>query len=162
MAGRMRVLSQRSQNFSLGGKWTTNRKPRRGDWTINERIWWGDWTTNESARCRKYEQSASSLLQGGWKGEIYRSISLLGNRQGQQPLQTTKDKLEAYKRCIDFNELPQTFKDAVTVALEVHVQYLWIDSLCIIQDDSEDWVKESRKMEQVFSLAYCTISANFC
>jgi len=75
------------------------------------------------------------------------------------PLRTTKDKLEDYKQHIESSELPQTFLDAVTVAREIDVQYLWIDSLCIIQDDSGDWEKESQKMEQVFSSAYCTISA---
>ena len=82
-----------------------------------------------------------------------------GTDQEQLPLQTTPDKLEAYKRRIDPNELPRTFLDAVTVAREIDVQYLWIDSLCIIQGDDKDWEEESKKMEQVFSFAYCTISA---
>jgi len=40
------------------------------------------------------------------------------------------------------------------------VQYLWIDSLCIIQDDGDDWERESKLMEQVYSSAYVTIAAS--
>jgi hypothetical protein len=97
------------------------------------------------------------------KGERGKYIALShcwGTDQEQQPLQTTKNELEIYQQGIDFNELPKTFKNAVTVAREIKVQYLWIDSLCIIQGkNSEDWETESQKMEQVFSSAYCTISA---
>jgi hypothetical protein len=97
------------------------------------------------------------------KGERGKYIALShcwGTDQEQQPLQTTKNELEIYQQGIDFNELPKTFKNAVTVAREIKVQYLWIDSLCIIQDkNSEDWETESQKMEQVFSSAYCTIAA---
>ncbi len=48
------------------------------------------------------------------------------------------------------------FRDAVTVTRGLGIKYIWIDSLCIIQDDDEDWENESRRMEQVFSAAYCT------
>jgi hypothetical protein len=61
----------------------------------------------------------------------------------------------------DVGILPQTFQDAVTVTRKLGKQYLWIDSLCIIQydDDYEDWKKECKKMESVFRNAYCTIAA---
>ncbi|KPA35248.1 heterokaryon incompatibility [Fusarium langsethiae] len=39
------------------------------------------------------------------------------------------------------------------------LQYLWIDSLCIIQGDEEDWKRESKRMEKVYASAYCTIAA---
>lgn len=59
------------------------------------------------------------------------------------------------------SELPKTFQDAVKVTRELGVLYLWIDSLCIIQygDGGEDWKRESGRMENVFSYAYCTIAA---
>jgi hypothetical protein len=63
---------------------------------------------------------------------------------------------------INFNEMPKTFRDAVTVTrgLEsLNVHYLWIDSLCIIQDNMEDWAWESRRMRDVYNGAYCTIAA---
>ncbi|KAK2028969.1 heterokaryon incompatibility protein [Colletotrichum zoysiae] len=60
---------------------------------------------------------------------------------------------------IGFDRLPKTFRDAIMVTRGLGIEYIWIDTLCIIQDDANDWVKESSKMETVFSAAYCTLSA---
>lgn len=57
------------------------------------------------------------------------------------------------------NDLPKTFQDAIEVTRKLGVQYLWIDSLCIIQGQDGDWKRESGRMESVFSSAYCTIAA---
>ena len=51
-------------------------------------------------------------------------------------------------------------QDAVTVTRGLGERFLWIDSLCIIQDDADDWNIESKKMETVFGSAYCTIAAS--
>ncbi|KAH6894606.1 hypothetical protein B0T10DRAFT_456832 [Thelonectria olida] len=61
---------------------------------------------------------------------------------------------------IPLDELPATFKDAVKVTRELGVQYLWIDSLCIIQGDDGDFKDEAKHMETVFSFAYCVIAAS--
>jgi hypothetical protein len=45
------------------------------------------------------------------------------------------------------------------VTRELGIEYLWIDSLCIIQWNAEDWKREACRMEDVFALAYCTIAA---
>jgi len=59
-----------------------------------------------------------------------------------------------------FSNLPKTFQDAVLVTRELGKQYLWIDSLCIIQGDESDWDRESKRMQDVFASAYCTIAAS--
>ncbi|KAK2599937.1 hypothetical protein QQS21_005321 [Conoideocrella luteorostrata] len=59
----------------------------------------------------------------------------------------------------DIDKLPQAFKDAIHVTRRLQKRYLWIDSLCIVQDDESDWELESRRMEAVFDNAYCTIAA---
>lgn len=56
-------------------------------------------------------------------------------------------------------ELPQTFRDAIKVTVELGIPYLWIDSLCIIQDNSNDWEQESGRMGSVYQHAFCTIAA---
>lgn len=55
---------------------------------------------------------------------------------------------------------PKTFRDAIEITRALEIPYLWIDSLCIVQDDQEDWKIESRLMEQVYSNAYVTIAAS--
>jgi hypothetical protein len=74
---------------------------------------------------------------------------------------TTKDNIDQRLSDFDISDLPKTFQDAIKVARELHVSYLWIDSICIIQagDDAMDWESESKHMESVYSSAYCTIAA---
>lgn len=63
-------------------------------------------------------------------------------------------------KSIPFRRLPKSFRDAVTVTREIEVQYLWIDSICIIQGDDGDWATESQKMGDVFGSAYCNLAAS--
>ncbi|KAI0858191.1 hypothetical protein F4860DRAFT_505517 [Xylaria cubensis] len=71
-----------------------------------------------------------------------------------------KSNIEELKQGIKIASLPRTFQDAVRIAYGLGLKYLWIDSLCIIQDDPFDWETESKLMEHVFSSAYCTIAAS--
>ena len=59
------------------------------------------------------------------------------------------------------SDLPQLYKDAVSVTRKLGVRYLWIDSLCIIQegDQHADWVKEVKTMDKVYANSYCNIAA---
>lgn len=47
-------------------------------------------------------------------------------------------------------DLPTSYKEALLVARKFDIQYLWIDSLCIIQDSPEDWLREASMMGQVY------------
>jgi hypothetical protein len=73
---------------------------------------------------------------------------------------TYTTNFEELKQNIDIKNLPKTYQDAIRITRSLGVQYLWIDSLCIIQDDPDDWEQESKLMEQVFSSAYCTLAAS--
>lgn len=80
---------------------------------------------------------------------------------GPEPdfLVTNSDNLQDHMKSISLDDLPQNFKDAVEVATRLGLQYLWIDSLCIVQDDDNDWRKQSAKMKDVFENAFLTIAA---
>ncbi|RSM19666.1 hypothetical protein CDV31_001553 [Fusarium ambrosium] len=75
------------------------------------------------------------------------------------PLKTTKSTFDEFCRGIPLNKFPQTFKDAIVVCQKLQIRYLWIDSLCIIQDDEDDWAVQSPKMSDVYQNAYITIAA---
>lgn len=60
---------------------------------------------------------------------------------------------------IDASELPQTLRDAIKLTKDIGLDYLWIDSLCIVQDDPADVSGELSKMADIYSGAYVTISA---
>jgi hypothetical protein len=76
-----------------------------------------------------------------------------------QNLTLTSDNLADLLKCIPLEDLPQTLRDAVSIARELGIPHLWIDSLCIIQDSREDWQNESAKMSSVYSNAFLTIQA---
>lgn len=57
-------------------------------------------------------------------------------------------------------ELPQTFIDATEVAKSLGIYYIWVDCLCIVQDDDDDWKEESSKMGSVYARAACNLAAS--
>jgi Heterokaryon incompatibility protein (HET) len=72
---------------------------------------------------------------------------------------TTSASMAARKRGLQIEELPKTFQDAVKIARRFGIRYLWIDSLCICQDDVDDWAHESANMAAIYSNAHLTIAA---
>lgn len=76
------------------------------------------------------------------------------------PLTTTLATLETRKSGIALQELPLTFQHAVIVARQLEIPFLWIDSLCIIQDSTQDWLNESVRMQEVYTNALLNISAD--
>ena len=63
-----------------------------------------------------------------------------------KPLKLNKDNEPSMLESLTLSQLPLTFRDAVHVTRQLGFRYLWIDSLCIIQDSQEDWEIESAKM----------------
>lgn len=74
---------------------------------------------------------------------------------------TTVENLAQNKAKIPWDRLPLTFQDAAAFTLSLGIRYLWIDSICIIQEDEEDWQRESGKMYAVYKNSYLTLAALF-
>jgi hypothetical protein len=73
---------------------------------------------------------------------------------------TTSKNIDDLRNSIELESMPVVIQDAVKVARELNIRYLWIDALCIIQDSTEDWAKESLKMGKIYQNAYLTIVAS--
>jgi hypothetical protein len=78
---------------------------------------------------------------------------------GPQAIETIKSNIDGYKVQIPFDGLPQTIKDAIFCTHKIGLKYLWVDSLCIIQDSKEDKQREIDQMSRIYSHAHITISA---
>ncbi|ORY17235.1 heterokaryon incompatibility protein-domain-containing protein [Clohesyomyces aquaticus] len=72
---------------------------------------------------------------------------------------TTKATLEKHRKGLQYRSLPQTIRDAIDMTREIGLEYLWVDALCIVQDDNNDWKQEAKKMGQIYERAYLTIAA---
>lgn len=51
------------------------------------------------------------------------------------------------------------FADTCALALALGIKYVWIDTLCIIQDDADDWDREGVKMASYYQQAWVTVAA---
>lgn len=76
-----------------------------------------------------------------------------------QPIKTTIESLVKYKKEIPWARLSKTFQDAVIFTQKLGIQYLWIDSLCILQDSEMDWREQSNKMCEIYEGAFLTLFA---
>lgn len=75
------------------------------------------------------------------------------------PLKATKGNWKKLSHEIPFEVLPPLFQDAIIITRQLGMRYIWIDSLCIIQDSTRDWETESSKMGSIYQDSYVTISA---
>ncbi|EPE31279.1 hypothetical protein GLAREA_12582 [Glarea lozoyensis ATCC 20868] len=76
-----------------------------------------------------------------------------------QPFSTKSDIVEKYSESLPIDALPQSILDAMEVTRQLGVRFLWIDSLCIIQDDPADLANELGNMGRIYQNAQLTISA---
>jgi hypothetical protein len=76
-----------------------------------------------------------------------------------EKVKTTRANVQNRYRRIELSQLPQTIRDAVEVTRSLGLDYLWVDALCIIQDDPEDCASEIAKMSSVYRGSTITISA---
>lgn len=80
-----------------------------------------------------------------WGGSIRGSLSVAN--------------IDQYQRRLDVTSLPKSIQDAIHVAQELNIRYLWVDALCIVQDLEEDKQHEIGRMQAVFQNAAVTIVA---
>lgn len=93
------------------------------------------------------------------KGDIDQYICL-SHCWGTRPLLCTlSSNIDSYRSQIPWNDLPLTYQETIIFVRKLSIRYLWIDSLCIIQDDEDDWRQESAKMASIYQGSYLTISA---
>lgn len=72
---------------------------------------------------------------------------------------TTTENIGQLKKQLPLLDLPKTFSDALQFIKAIGISFIWIDSLCIIQDSVKDWEAESRTMLEVYRHAECNLAA---
>ncbi|OAG09850.1 HET-domain-containing protein [Paraphaeosphaeria sporulosa] len=71
-----------------------------------------------------------------------------------------KSLVDDYRLNIPWESLPLNFQHAIAVALKLSIRHIWIDALCIVQDDNEDWNHEAARMGGVYANSFLNISAH--
>lgn len=98
------------------------------------------------------------VLMEGAKPHTYACLSHCWG-PSQSPIKTISTTIDAFKKDIPWRDLSKTFQDAVDICRRLGISYIWIDSLCIVQDSDEDWAEESAKMAEIYANAFLTIAA---
>ena len=132
---------------------------------------WLDECTNQHPECLSeqpgYRTLPTRVLEVSFESirllethDMCGDYAILSHCWGPRPIITTKLQDIAIRcRNIDFSTLSKTFQDAVLVTRSLGLKYLWIDSLCIVQDSKKDWEIESSKMGTYYSYAQICIAA---
>ncbi|OAL44100.1 HET-domain-containing protein [Pyrenochaeta sp. DS3sAY3a] len=100
------------------------------------------------------------LVERGGLGD-YCALSHCWGSPEKRPLTTTRANLTERIEGIPFYTLPKTFQNAIMLVHSIGISYIWIDSLCIIQDDEADWSSEAKHMAQIYSNATIVIAAAY-
>lgn len=107
----------------------------------------------------KNSQAVSLLDTIGQLGS-YVALSHCWGSTGKSHWKTTLKTLEDRKKTIDLEFLPKNYQDAIIITRKIGQRFLWIDSLCIIQDSAEDWERESANMGNIYKNSLVTICAS--
>ena len=79
---------------------------------------------------------------------------------GPQAITATQNTLQELQNGIPVENLGQTIQDAIEVTRQLGFRYLWVDALCIIQDDDKDKEREIHNMASIYKNATITIAAS--
>jgi hypothetical protein len=71
----------------------------------------------------------------------------------------TSPNLAEMKYGIPVTSIPRTYLDAMRITKSLGVDYIWSDSLCIMQDSEEDWAKQAAEMAFIYANSDCAIAA---
>lgn len=107
--------------------------------------------TNTSQYCYLVYSKNTDL-----EAESYATLSYCWGK-GPHSHSLTKSNMKEYEKCI--SDIPATLRDAISLVRDMGLHYIWIDVLCIVQDDEEDWKIEAGKMAEIYASALFCISA---
>lgn len=94
----------------------------------------------------------------GSVAELYAALSYCWGPD--QPFRLNHTWLDEWKVDIPWSKLPQTIKDGVAVCQGLGIRFLWVDSICIMQDDANDKAAEIAQMPKIYRNSTLTIAAS--
>lgn len=89
----------------------------------------------------------------------YAALSYCWGSQISSETQLTKSNMRRLQRSIENSEIPRCVFDAVELTRSLGLRYIWIDSLCVVQDDQEELLNTISMMSDIYRSAILTIAA---
>lgn len=107
-------------------------------------------------------QNIIRLVENEASCPIYAALSHRWSEETQQVRLEHRNMPERRKDGISLREFPPMMQDAISVLRQLGILYVWIDCMCIIQDDKDDWEAEAATMASVYANAELTLAATWC
>ncbi|KAF1847863.1 HET-domain-containing protein [Cucurbitaria berberidis CBS 394.84] len=167
----MKTAIAGEQNSFISGRVLVNETPPQAHFDVAKR--WLDHCEANHSECAGHNSRLAELpsrvICVAEEGQDPHLVSGNGERARYATLShcwgrstatiTTTESLRKRQDSIPLETIPKTFKDAILVCRKLGMPYLWIDSLCIIQDDKDDWERESGHMGSIYYDSTLTIAA---
>lgn len=99
------------------------------------------------------------IIKAGKHIGQYAALSHRWSLDPTEQFKSMKDNISARMAGFSKSSLPKTFRDAVHLTQSLGIQYLWIDSICILQDSESDWAQESAYMGEIYRRSHLVIAA---
>ncbi|KAF2637378.1 HET-domain-containing protein [Massarina eburnea CBS 473.64] len=131
-------------------------KPHVKPATLPKRVL--DVMIDDPSKAVKLHESEYDENEGHYEFGEYLALSYVSGL-GKNVPQTTSKTLKAHQKGISWASLPRTFREAVLLTRSRGFRWLWIDALCIVQDDSVEKLTEALNMDEIFGNAFVTIAA---
>jgi hypothetical protein len=93
-------------------------------------------------------------------GDLGQYIALSYCWGSHLPLTTTTENLAKHQSRIDFIQIPRMLQDAIMLTRFLDFDHIWIDCLCIVQNDRADWQREAGRVAEIYFTAALTIAAS--
>lgn len=117
-----------------------------------------DLLTGEDSKSLRLHESEYIQDERRYEYGEYVALSHTWGLAKSLPKTTTKT-LQSHKKSIPWSILPKALQEAVVLTRALGFRWLWIDSLCLIQDEPQEKLEESLRMNEVFGNAFLTIAA---
>ncbi|PVH92023.1 HET-domain-containing protein [Periconia macrospinosa] len=108
-----------------------------------------------SSDIRKPEKTKYAAVSYCWGSE----------QDANTHLKTEEASLEIRCSGIPFEKMSPVIKDAIALTKAAGLRYIWIDSICIIQDEPDDWLYESRQSDLIYRhafITFCALNSHSC
>jgi hypothetical protein len=154
------TITSSAASLSVTYKWFTDCI---NDHTTCQNISKTSWFPTRVLDLSSGDEIVNIKLHERSRGPPYEPYMTLSYQWGSSEVTSptlTRETLASLRKSIEFSTLPKVIQDAIHLTKRFKVRYLWIDRLCIIQNDDEDWSRESATMHQVYASSIMSIAAS--
>ncbi|KAL6708855.1 hypothetical protein ACN47E_002262 [Coniothyrium glycines] len=117
-----------------------------------------DLLTGEDSKSIRLHESQYNQDERRYEHGEYVALSHVWGLGKRLPT-TTTTSLPAHKKSIPWSSLPKAFQEVVVLVRALGFRWLWIDALCLVQDEVQEKLEESLMMDEIFGNAFLTIAA---